>query len=112
MVLLGKTLIVLKMHRIVVSQAGLDLLNNNWVCFEFVAHIVTAVEFAGIVSELSAPDLLDFVEFGALFFDLFANNAHELVNACFIPLGVQDNHAFVFAIHLPFLLAGFFVNEY
>ena len=102
---------MLQMHRVVELETAFDAGDNFRACLENVVHIVTSIELPGVVNELFATQLLDFIELGAFLFEFFGDAADELINALLRSLGVQDNQALVLAIHLPFVLVISFETE-
>ena len=95
---------MLQVDGLVQLEAVLDLAHLSRLCNEDVVHIVTGIQMTGIVGKTSPTELLNFVELGALRFHLLGHCTDEVVDAVIIPLGVQNNQAFVFPAHVSLLV--------
>lgn len=98
---------MLQMHRLIQLETVLDLLDLGRIRLEDVVHVVTGLEVACIVSEVSPPQLLDLIELGALCFHLLGYRSDKVVDAILVPLRVQNNQTLVFPAHVLFLLLVF-----
>ena len=94
-------MVVLKVHRRVQLETALDAGDNIGSGFKDVVHVVTTIQFTGVVNELFAAELLDFIQLCAFVFEFFGDGADKIINALVRSLGVQDDQALVLAIHLP-----------
>lgn len=91
---------MLKVHIGVELETLVDFFYHRCVCLKEVVHVVTAIDLVGWVGKLLPAGLLHFVKLGAFFFHLTCDCTDEIIDAGFIPLGLEDNHPFVFAVHL------------
>lgn len=74
---------MLKMHMAIEAEAALDLGDYLRGALEGIVDVMAGLEVAGVVGELAASELGDFVELGTFCFEFLGNGSDEVIDGAF-----------------------------